>query len=87
MCLISSPTARFRDIQIHQAVKDVLDDYDTLADLLESVEHFLNRFNIYTKIPPTVGMTKAIVKILVEPLSILGLATKQLRKGKLSKSV
>jgi len=65
------------------AVKGVLDDYDTLADLLESVEHFLNRLDIYTKIPPTVGMTEMIVKILVELLSILALATKQLQQGKL----
>ena len=31
-------------------------------------------------------MTEIIVKILVELLSILGLATKQLQQGKLSKS-
>ena len=86
MCLLSSPSAHLRDFQT-QAVKDVLDDYDALADLLESVEHFLNHLDIYTKIPPTVGMTEVIVKILVELLSILGLATEHLRKGKLSKSV
>ncbi|KAN0116575.1 hypothetical protein V8E52_005719 [Russula decolorans] len=65
------------------AVKGVLDDYDTLADLLESVERFLNRLDIYTKIPPTVSMTEIIIKILVELLSILVLATKQLQQGKL----
>jgi len=65
------------------AVKGVLDDYDTLADLLESVEHFLNRLDIYTKIPPTVSMTEIIIKILVELLSTLALATKQLQQGKL----
>jgi hypothetical protein len=71
----------------HQAVKGVLDDYDTLADLLQSVEHFLNRLDIYTKISPTVSMTGIIVKILVQLLSILALATKQLQQGKLSESV
>ena len=71
----------------YQAVNGVLDDYDTLADLLESVEHFLNRLDIYTKIPPTAGMTDIIVKILVELLSIFALATKQLQQGKLSESV
>jgi hypothetical protein len=75
------------DIQTYQAVKDVLGDYDTLADLLQSVEHFLNRLDIYTKIRPTVGMTEIIVKILVELLSILALSTKQLQKGKLGESV
>jgi hypothetical protein len=80
-------SAHLRDIQTYQAVKGVSDDYDTLADLLESVEHFLNRLDIYTKIPPTVGMTEIIIKILVELLSILALATKQLRQGILSESV
>jgi hypothetical protein len=50
------------------------------------VEHFLNRLDIYTKIPPTVSMTEMIVKILVELLSILALATKQLQQGKFSES-
>jgi hypothetical protein len=81
-----SPSAHLRDIQTCQAVKGVLDDYDTLADLLESVEHFLNRLDIYTKIPPTVtvSMTEIIIKILVELLSVLALVTKQLQQGKLS---
>ena len=84
---LSSLGAYFRDIQTYQAAKGVLDDFDTLADLLESVEHFLNRLDIYTKITPTVTMTEMIVKILVELLSILALATKQLQQGKLSESV
>jgi hypothetical protein len=84
---LSYLSAHLRDIQIYQAVKGVLDDYDTLADLLESVNHFLNRLDIYTKFPPTVGMTEMIIKILVELLSILALATKQIQQGKLSESM
>ena len=84
---LSSLSAHLRDTQTYQAVKGVLDDYDTLADLLESVEQFLNRLDIYTKIPPSVSRTEMIVKILVELLSILALATKQLQQGKLSESV
>jgi hypothetical protein len=84
---VSSLSAHLSDIQTYQAVKGVLDDYDTLADLLESVEHFLIRLDIYTKIPPTVSMTEIIIKILVELLSILALATKQLQQGKLSECV
>ena len=72
---------------MYQAVKDVLKDYDTLAVLLESIEHFLIRLDIYTKITHTVSMTGIIVNILVEILSILALATKQLQEGKLSESV
>jgi ERCC4-related helicase len=55
--------------------------------LLESIEHFLNRLDIYTKIPPTVAMTEMIVKILAELLSALALATKQIKQGKPSESV
>ena len=87
MCLRSSLGAHLHDVQTYQAVKGVLDDYDTLADLLESVEHFLNRLDVYTRIPPTVSMTEMIIKILVELLSILALATKQLQQGKLSEHI
>ncbi len=72
------------DIQAHQAIKGVIDSYDTLVNLLESIDHFLNRLNIYTKIPPTIGMTEMIVKILVELLSTLALVTKQIKQGKSS---
>jgi hypothetical protein len=76
-----------REIQSYQAVKGVIDDYDGLVDLLESTEHFVNRLDIYTKVPPTAVMTETTVKILVELLHILALATKQIKQGKTSKSV
>ncbi len=84
---LSSLIAHLRDIRTYQAVKGVLDDYGTLAELLESVKHFLDRLDIYTKITPTVSLTEMIVKILVELLSILALATKQIQQGKLSESM
>ena len=79
---LSSLSAHLRDIQTYQAVKGVLDDCDTLADLHVSVEQFLKRLDIYTKIPPTVNMTEMIIKMLVELLSILAFATKQIQQGK-----
>jgi hypothetical protein len=60
---------------------------DVLVDLLESIEHFLKRLDIYTKVPPTPAMTEIIVKIMVELLSTLALATKQIRQGRPSESV
>jgi hypothetical protein len=71
---------------IYQAVKGVVDSYDALVDLFESIEHFLKRLDVYTNIPSTVAMTEMIVKILVELLSTLALATKQIKQGKLSES-
>ena len=70
-----------------QAVKGSIDSYDALVDLLELIEHFLNRLDIYTKVPPTVGMTEMVVKIIVGLLSTLALATKQIQEGKPSESV
>ena len=84
---LSFLTVHLSDTQVHQAVKGVIDSYDVLVDLLESIEHFLHRLDIYTKIPPTVGMTEMIVKILVELLSTLAVITKQIKQGKSSESV
>jgi hypothetical protein len=68
------------EIQAYQTVEGVIAGYDALVDLLESIEHFLNRLDIYTKIPPTVAMTEMVVKILVQLLSALALVTKQIKQ-------
>jgi hypothetical protein len=65
----------------------VKDSYDALVELLESIEHFLHRLDIYTKITPTVAMTEMLIKILVELLHTLALATKEVKQGKPSESV
>ena len=46
---------------------------------------FLKRLEIYTTIPPTPLMTEVIVKIMVELLSVLALASKQIEQGRISK--
>jgi hypothetical protein len=55
--------------------------------LLESIETFLRRLNIYTKITPIAAMTEMVVKIFVELLSTLALATKQIRQGRQSEYI
>ena len=89
MYLLESLTAHLCDIQTYQAVRGSIDSYDALADLLQSIEHFLTRLNIYTKpeVTPTVAMSEMIIKILVELLSTLALATKQIKEGRSSESV
>jgi hypothetical protein len=47
--------------------------------------NFLKRLEIYTTIPPTPAMTDIIVKIMIELLSVLALATKQIEQGRFSK--
>jgi hypothetical protein len=71
---------------VNQAAKGVIDSYDVLVDLLESIEHFLNRLDIYTRIPATAAMDEIVVKIMVELLTTLALATKEIKQGKSSKS-
>ena len=60
--------------------------YDTLVDVFECIENFTRRLKIYKEIEPTPVMTEMIIKILVEMLAVLALATKQINQGKLSKS-
>jgi hypothetical protein len=48
--------------------------------------NFLKRLDVYTNIPPTPWMTEILVKIMVELLSVLALATKQIRQGRFSKN-
>jgi hypothetical protein len=39
---------------------------------------------MYTEVPPTPEMTDMMVKIMVEVLSILGIATKEIKQGRAS---
>jgi hypothetical protein len=71
----------------YQAVKDISSSYDALIDLLESIERFMNRLDIYTRIPLTGNMTEMIVKIMVELISTLALVTKQIKQKRPSKYV
>jgi hypothetical protein len=61
--------------------------YDALVDLLESIEHFVMRLDIYTYIPHTPALDEIVVKIIVELLSTLALVTKELKQGRTSKSI
>ena len=74
-------------INANQAVKDVSASFDALAELLDCIGNFLNRLDIYTKIPPTAAMTEVVVKIMVELVSTLALATKQMKQGRPSECV
>jgi hypothetical protein len=68
-----------------QAASGVTSSYDALFDLFECLGNFLKRLEIYTMIPPTPIMTDIVVTIMVELLSVLALATKQIRQGRFSK--
>ena len=66
--------------------KDVSKSYDFLLDIFECIENFLIRLNIHTKIPPTQtpAVTSVVTKIMVALITVLALATEQMKRGRLS---
>jgi hypothetical protein len=75
------------DIQVDQAARGVTSSWDALTELLESIEHFLNRLEIYTRISRTPAMDEMVVKIMIELLSTLALATRELKQGRSSELI
>ena len=70
-----------------QAAKGIISNCDTLIDLLESIEYFLNRVNFYTRIPPTPAIDEIVVKILAELIYTLAEVTERLKQRRSSESV
>ena len=69
---------------IFQAAKDVRASQDTLVDIFERIESFFQRLEVYTEVTPTTEMMDTIIKIMVEVLSIVGIAMKEIKQGWLS---
>ncbi|KAI0290287.1 hypothetical protein BC826DRAFT_1187375 [Russula brevipes] len=69
------------------AAKDVRASQDTLVDIFERIEGYFRRLEIYTALSPTAEMMNVIVKIMVEVLCILGIATKEIKQGRAKKYV
>ena len=57
-----------------------------LIDIFVRIEGFFKRLESYTELRPTAAMSDVIVKIIIEVLSILAIATKQIKQGRSSKS-
>ena len=55
-----------------------------LIDLFGRIESFFRRLESYTEVRPTTAMTDIIVKIMVEILSILAIATKDIKQRRAS---
>ena len=67
-----------------QAVEDTSASRDKLIELLNRVEHFFRRLEIYTGVAPTAAMTDVVIEIMVEVLMILAIATKEVKRGRFS---
>jgi hypothetical protein len=52
--------------------------------LFERIESLFKRLETYAEVPPTHAMMDLIVKILVEVLGILAIATKEMKQGSAS---
>ena len=57
---------------------------DKLIDIFNHIDQFFRRLEIYINIRPTSAMSDIIVKIMVEVLIILGIATKEVKCGRFS---
>ncbi|KAF8487241.1 hypothetical protein DFH94DRAFT_704310 [Russula ochroleuca] len=66
--------------------KDVSSSQVKLIELFNYIEHFFLRLEIYTSITPTSSMMDIIIEIMAEVLTILAIATKDAKRGRLSKS-
>ena len=60
--------------------------HDALVELFERIESFFKRLGVYNRISLTSEMTEVLGKIMVEVLSILSIATKEVRRKRASVS-
>jgi hypothetical protein len=70
------------DAQVSQTAKDVAASQDALVDVFSRVEGFLGRLETYTHVPLSDEMTDVIVNIMGEVLSILAIATRDIKQGR-----
>ena len=70
-----------------QAARDASASQDAIVVLFERIENFFMRLETYTEVPPTHGMMNLIVKIMVEVLGILAIATKEIKQRSASQLI
>jgi hypothetical protein len=86
-CSASFSCETYFDIEGPQAAKDASATQDKLIEMFNRIERFFHRLEIYTSISPTMEMTNVIVGIMVEVLTILGITTKEVKRGRLSELI
>ena len=67
-----------------QAAKDIRPSHETLFDIFGQVEMFFRHLEMYTEVPLTTEMTEVTFEIMAEVLSIVGIATKEIKQGRAS---
>jgi hypothetical protein len=76
--------AGYCNASIFQAAKDARASQDPLIDIFERMEIFFRRLETYTEVPPTTVMVDTIGQIMVEVISVLGIATMEIKEGRIS---
>jgi hypothetical protein len=66
------------NIQVNQAANGVITSFDVLADLLESIERFVNRLQLEKRLLRTPATDEALIKLYVELISTLARVTRKL---------
>jgi hypothetical protein len=69
---------------VSQSAKDVRASQNSVLDILERIEMFFRRLEVYTEVEPTSEMMDMMVQITVEVLSVLGIATEEIKQGRTS---
>ena len=64
--------------------KSVREDQDALFGIFERMRTFFQRLEIYTEVSPTSEMMDTMIQIMVVTLSILGIATKEMKQNRIS---
>ena len=68
-------------------LKDAGSSRDKIIEIFSRIERFFHRLEMYTGITPTAAMRDIIIEIMVEVLTILVIVTKEVKRGRLSKSM
>ena len=84
VCILNALCVCRSNTYCSQAAKDVRASRETLFDIFERIEMFFRRLEMYTEVPLTTEMTDVIIDIIAEVLSILGIATKEIKQGRTS---
>jgi len=80
------PSGHCNDL-LSQAAEAVSASRGALLNLFDRIENVFRRLDIYSEVPPTAGMTDAVVKVMVEVLRILAIVTKGIKQSRASESI
>jgi len=75
------------DTQLLQAAKDVGAGQEALINVFIRVQYYFKRLEIYTNVPATDAMRNMMVDIMVEVISFLAIATKEVKRGRASQLI